>query len=44
MRRETASRSFDQLSWQFLDVSDAGGRLALVWDDVLASVPFTIGE
>ena len=30
MRRETASRSFDQLSWQFLDVSDAGGRLALV--------------
>lgn len=44
MRRETASRSFDQLSWQFLDVSDAGGRLALVWDDVFASVPFTIGE
>ena len=32
--------SFDQLSWQFLDVSDGGGKLAIFWDDKMASVPF----
>ena len=44
MRRETAPWSFDQLAWQFLDMTDAGGRLALLWDTVVASVPFAIGE
>jgi hypothetical protein len=42
MRVETLPHSFDQLSWQFLDMSDAGGRLAIVWDDKLASVPFSL--
>jgi hypothetical protein len=42
MTREKLTRSFDQLSWQFVDVSDAGGRLALLWDRELASVAFTI--
>lgn len=44
MRRETAPWSFDQLAWQFLDMTDAGGRLALLWDAVVASVPFAVGE
>ena len=44
MTRETLSYSFDQLSWQFLDVSATGGRLALFWETTMASVPFTIEE
>jgi hypothetical protein len=42
MTRETLPHSFEQLSWQFLDMTDAGGRLALIWDRELASVPFQI--
>lgn len=42
MSRETLPHSFEQLSWQFLDMTDAGGRLALIWDRDLASVPFQI--
>lgn len=44
MRVETLPHSFDQLSWQFLDMSDAGGRLALIWDRRLASVSFTVAK
>ena len=42
MTLEVLSHSFDQLSWEFLDVTDTGGRLALLWDTQLASVSFTI--
>jgi hypothetical protein len=42
MTREKLARSFDQLSWQFVDMSDSGGRLALLWDRELASVAFKI--
>lgn len=42
MDLETLSHSFDQLSWEFLDITPAGGRLALLWDTKLASVPFQI--
>ena len=44
MTREALSYSYDQLSWQFLDMDHAGGRLALFWDTTAASVPFTVGE
>lgn len=44
MTRETLSSSFDQLSWQFLDMDATGGRLALFWDTTMASVPFAISE
>jgi hypothetical protein len=44
MRVEILPHSFDQLSWQFLDMSDKGGRLALVWDRTLASVSFTVAK
>lgn len=44
MRVETLPHSFDQLSWQFLDMSDTGGRLAVIWDRTLASVPFTVAK
>jgi hypothetical protein len=42
MRRDKLPYSFDQLSWQFLDVTDTGGRLAMVWDKQMASIPFQI--
>lgn len=44
MRQETSSYSHDQLSWQFLDMTAGGGRLALFWEAVTASVAFTVGE
>ena len=44
MVREAAPYAYDQLSWQFVDVRGSGGRLALFWDAVVASVPFTVGE
>jgi hypothetical protein len=34
----------DQLTWSFLDMTDAGGRLAIMWDDTVASVPFTVAK
>ena len=42
MKLDELDVSFDQLSWQFLDVSDDGGRLALVWDTKMATVPFLV--
>jgi hypothetical protein len=42
MRLETLPHSFDQLSWEFLDMTDTAGRLAVLWDKKLASVPFRI--
>lgn len=44
MLRETSTYTHDQLSWQFLEVGESSGRLALFWEDVIASVPFTVGE
>ena len=35
--------SVDQLTWSFLDMSDAGGRLAIMWDTMMAAVPFAVG-
>jgi hypothetical protein len=40
MKLEKLPHSFDQLSWQFLDMTDAGGALAVIWDNHMASVPF----
>lgn len=42
MQLETLPHSFDQLAWEFVDMSDTGGRLALIWDRTLASVPFSV--
>jgi hypothetical protein len=44
MKRETLPYSFDQLSWQFLNMSDTGGELALLWDRQLARVRFEIAR
>ena len=32
----------DQLTWEFTDMSDAGGKMTMMWDKKVASVPFTL--
>jgi hypothetical protein len=44
MKLETMAHSFEELSWQLLDVTDTSATLSIVWDKVLASVPMTIGH
>ena len=36
--------SVDQLTWQFTDMTDTGGKLTIVWDKLMASVPFRVGS
>jgi hypothetical protein len=36
--------SVDQLTWNFLDMTETGGKIAIMWDTVVASVPFTVGR
>jgi hypothetical protein len=43
MKVETLPQSHEELSWEFLDVTDAGGTLAIMWDKTMASVPFKVG-
>jgi hypothetical protein len=40
----TLPMSIDQLTWNFADMSDAGGKITLMWDKTIASVPFTIAK
>jgi len=35
--------AIDQLTWDFADMSDTGGKLAIMWDKMLATVAFTVG-
>lgn len=42
MTLETLPHSFDQLHWEFLDITPRGGKLAILWDKQMAWVPFTV--
>ncbi|PYR33904.1 MAG: hypothetical protein DMF93_24265 [Acidobacteria bacterium] len=42
MKVATLPFAVDQLTWEFTDVSDAGGSLTIMWDTVAASVPFKV--
>jgi Protein of unknown function (DUF2911) len=44
MTISTLPFSVEEMSWQFTDVSDAGGKLTMTWDKTAASVPFKIGS
>jgi len=44
MAMMTPAVSIDQFSIGFVDMSDAGGKLAMAWDRTAAVVPFTIGQ
>ena len=39
----TLPLAIDELSWEFVDMTDAGGKLAILWDKVVATVPFKVG-
>jgi hypothetical protein len=43
MKLETLPHAIEQLTWEFVDMTDAGGSLAITWDKTMASVPFRIG-
>jgi len=42
MTLATLPMSIDQLTWTFTDVTDAGGKLTIMWDKAVASVPFRV--
>jgi len=42
MKLESPPHAIEQLTWQFVDMTDAGGALAIVWDKTMASVPFKL--
>ena len=42
MKVSTLPFAVDQLTWNFTDMSDAGGALTIMWDTVAASVPFKV--
>jgi Protein of unknown function (DUF2911) len=42
MKIDKLPMSIDELTWNFADVTTAGGKLGLMWDTVLASAPFTV--
>jgi hypothetical protein len=44
MRLETLPHSIEALTWEFVDMSEAGGALAIMWDKMFASVAFRIGS
>ena len=44
MKLETLPYSHDQLHWEFLDITPMGGRLAVIWADEMASVPFSVAD
>ena len=44
MTLSTLPVSIDQLTWAFTDMSDAGGKLTIMWDRVMASSPFSVAR
>jgi len=44
MKLTTLPYSTEELTWEFLDMSDNGGTIALRWDRMMATMPFTIGK
>ena len=36
--------SVEQLTWAFTDMTEGGGKLTIIWDKTVASVPFTVGH
>jgi hypothetical protein len=44
MTLKTLPDSVDQLTWNFVNMTDAGGGLALMWDKTMAETAFTVGR
>lgn len=44
MKLEALPHSVEELDWEFVDMTNTGGAMAIQWDKMLASVPFTVGN
>ena len=44
MKIDKLPMSIDELTWNFADVTTAGGKLVLMWDTVVASAPFAVSN
>lgn len=44
MKVETLPFSMDQFTIAFIDIAMDGGKLAMMWDKTMASVPFKVGS
>ena len=44
MKIETLPRSHEQLTWEFVDMTDTTGAMALTWGNTMASVLFKVGS
>ena len=42
MKVSTLPFSVDQLTWDFTDMTDAGGSITIMWDKTVASAPFKV--
>ena len=42
MKLETLPHTIEQLTWAFVDMTDAGGAMAISWGNQMASVPFKV--
>jgi hypothetical protein len=42
MKIDKLPMSIDELTWNFADVTAAGGKLVIMWDTVAASAPFAV--
>ena len=40
MRVDTLPYQVEQLTWEFTDMTPDGGRMAILWDKTMGSVPF----
>jgi len=44
MKLETLPHATEELTWEFVDMTDTSGALAIRWDKTMASVPFTVAK
>ena len=44
MKVETLPMKIEQLTWQFLDMTADGGRMAVMWDTTMGSVAFRVSR
>lgn len=44
MRVDTLPYQVEQLTWEFTDLTPDGGRMAILWDKAMGSVPFKVAR
>jgi hypothetical protein len=44
MRVDALQYQVEQLTWEFIDMTATGGRMAIRWDKTMGSVPFSFGR